>query len=214
MIRAARALYPPLIRALALVHGAALGLLSLVVAVEHHGAGAAAMLAQVLPLWARLSPALTPLGCALAAYRMRSTLLTLGTLGLHDGALALAALPLGGGIGGLTLAVPQRATSSAWVRGVDGWFHLGHAVPDLPGAGVVAIPAPIAWSVLLACLLAAPLGARRWTPGPLAVVIVASILGEAAIEWGGVFVLLASAAVRGTVGRVTLRYSQPRRGAV
>lgn len=187
MIRVARALYPPLVRALLLVHAAALGLLTLVVAVERQAAHAdfTLLFADVLPVWARLAPALTLLGGALAAYRMRRTLLTLGTLGLGEGALAVAALPLGVLVGTLALRVPARAAASSWSRGVGGWFHLGQAVPDVAGGVVTALPSPVAWSILAASLLAAPLGARRWATGPLAVVTVASVLAEAATPWGG-----------------------------
>lgn len=206
MIRVARALYPPLVRALTLVHAAALGLLTLVVAVERQAANSdfTALFADVPPVWARLAASLTLLGSALAAYRMRRTLLTLGTLGLNEGALALAALPLGALIGALALRVPGRAAASSWSRGVGGWFHLGHAVPDVPGGVVTALPTPIAWSILAACLLAAPLGARRWATGPLAVVTVASVLAEAAIPGGGAVVLglgLAGGALVGTLVR-------------
>lgn len=210
MIRVARALWPPLVRGLLLVHLGALGLLCLVVSVERQAAHASAegLFTDVLGLWGRLVAALTLLGCALAAARARRTLLTLGTLGLGAGAMARVALPLGALLGAAALLVPGRSATSDWERAIGGWLHRGQPVPDVLGGVVTSAPAAVAWPVLLACCLAAPLGARQWAAGPLALLVVANILADAAAPGGGAAVLFL-----GAVLVVVGGYSQPRMGA-
>lgn len=196
MIRTLRVLLPALVRGLALVHLGALGLLALVITVERQAGGGdtAGWLGDVLQPWARLCPALTLLGAALARARMRGTLLVLGSVGLPGVALPAAAVPLGAAVGALGLLVPARGAGSAWSRGLGGWFHLGHAVPDVPGGVVSPAGAALAWPLLAACVVAAPLGARPWTAGPLATTVGASILADAAWPGGGVVVLLLASA--------------------
>lgn len=210
MIRTLRVLVPALVRGLALVHLGALGLLALVISVERQAGGGdpVGWLGDVLVPWARLCPALTLLGAALARARAKGTLLVLGSVGLPGAALPAVAVPLGAVIGALGLLVPARGAGSAWSRGLGGWFHLGHAVPDLPGGVVSPAVVALAWPLLAACVVAAPLGARAWAPGPLAVTVGASILADAAWPGGGVLVLLFAAAVAAVVGA---RGGQPAR---
>jgi len=197
VIRTLRVLVPALVRGLALVHLGALGLLALVISVERQAGGGdtAGWLGDVLQPWSRLCPALTLLGAALARARMKSTLLVLGSVGLPTAALPAVAVPLGAAIGALGLLVPARGAGSAWSRGLGGWLHHGHPVPDLPGGVVSPAVVTLAWPLLAACVVAAPLGARAWAPGPLAVVVGASILADAAWPGGGVAVLLAASVV-------------------
>ncbi len=215
-MRTLRVLLPPLVRGLCLVHLGALGLLVLVISVERQaGGGGPSWTSDVLLPWARLCPALTLLGAGLARARMRGTLLVLGSVGLPSAALPAAAGPLGAAVGVLGMLVPSPSSSGDWSRGVGGWFHHGHAVPDLPGGVVSPFAATLPWTVLAACVVAAPLGARPWSAGPLAVVVGTSILGDAAWPGGGVAVLLAVSLAALVHDAVVARrhHSQPRMGA-
>lgn len=207
-LRRARALVPPAVRGLALVHLGALGVIGLAIAVERAAAGAsmdAAAGRQAVVLWARLAPALTLLGAALAWARTAAVRLALGSFGLREPAMRAATLPLGVVIAGLALAVPSDGAPSAWVRGAGGWYHLGVALPDTLGGVVTPLPARWAWSTAAACVLAGPAGARAWRPAPLAAVAIAAVLADAVLPWGGAALLLLAAVPR---------YSQVRRGAV
>lgn len=206
MIRAARAWYPPVLRAAALVHLGALGVIGFAVSVERAAAGGAldaAAARQALIVWARLAPALTLLGAALAWSRTARLRLALASFGLGGGRLRAAMLPVGIAVAALALCVPAEGAPSAWVRGAGGWYHLGAPLPDVLGGTVTPLPVRWAWGTAAACVLAAPAGARGWRAAPLAAVALAAVLAEA-LQPGGAAVALG----------LTALYSQVRRGAV
>ena len=192
MSRLARVLYAPLLAASLTVHGAALLLLGFAVAIERGGRGVdlAALPLEVALVWARLAPALTLLATALCWFRMRGARLALGTFGARPRLLTAGCLPAGVIPGLLALFLPQTLSPSAWVRGQGGWFHLGAAIPDLPGGVVQALPPERPWPLLLACVLAAPVGAATWSAPLLACVTVGALLADAATPGGGAGVLV------------------------
>lgn len=186
----ARVTVPPFLRAALLVHGAAVGLLVLVVSVEQANARSAQPLGrEVMMLWARLAPVLSVLASALGWARMHKALLALGTLGCGEGRVRWGSLLPGLLAGVIALAVPAQGTPSAWIRGEGGWFHLGRAIPDVVGGVVGVLPGSWAWPVAGACVLGAALGARTWRAGALATVVVGSLLGDGLVDSGGLGVM-------------------------
>ncbi|MSP54287.1 MAG: hypothetical protein EXR69_01570 [Myxococcales bacterium] len=187
----ARVALPPFLSAALLVHGAAVGLLVLVLTVEQANSGSGQRLGrEVIVLWARLAPAVSMLGGALAWARMPKVLLGLGSLGCGPGLVRWAAIVPGFVAALLVLAVPAQGAPSAWLRGEGGWFHLGRAIPDAVGGVVGAAEGVWAWPVAGACLLGAVLGARAWGAGALGVVVVGSLLADGFFDGGGLGVMV------------------------
>lgn len=202
----ARVLGPPLLRANLLVHGTALGLLAFVTSIERAAMSAGSIHAvewrEAVVLWARLAPALTLLGTALAWSRMHKARLALATFGQSANPLRGGTAVAGALVGALVLTVPAQGAPSAWVRGSGGWFHLGEAVPDVLGGVVTPVATSLAFGIAVGCVLAAPAGARAWRSGPLAIVTVAVILLDTLRPGLGALLL------------ALLCYSQSREGAV
>ena len=208
----ARVLGPPLLRANLLVHGTALGLLAFVTSIERAAMSAGTLHSvewraggewrEAVVLWARLAPALTLLGTALAWSRMHNARLALATFGQSANPLRWGTAVAGGLVGALVLTVPAQGMPSAWVRGAGGWFHLGDAVPDVLGGAVTPLGTPFALGIAVGCVLAAPAGARTWTTGGLAAATVAVILLDTLKPGLGAALL------------ALLCYSQSREGAV
>lgn len=182
------------------VHLAGLAVLALAVAVEAAGLGPgelAAHLVDRLPgLWSRIASALTLLGAALGAGRMRGdgTLLGLSSLGVSNLRIVTAAALFGlapGVLGAWVGPARPALQPPAWVRGDGGWLGAdGQVVADVPGGSVTPRAPPGGASPVRVPVGAAAAGigaAAGLSLGAVPVLVLASAwtVGEALLEPGG-----------------------------
>lgn len=182
------------------VHLAGLAVLALAVAVEAAGLGPgelAGRLAERLPgLWSRIASALTLLGAALGAGRMRGdgTLLGLSSLGVSRARIVTAAALLGlaPGVMGAWVGPARPALQPpTWVRGEGGWLGAdGQVVADVAGGAVTPRAPPDGASPVRVPVSAAAAGvgaAAGLAVGAVPVLVLASAwtVGEALLEPGG-----------------------------
>lgn len=182
------------------VHLAGLAVLTLAVAVEAAGLGPGELVARLgdrLPgLWSRIASALTLLGAALGAGRMRGdgTLLGLSSLGVSGARIVVAAGILGlvPGLAGAWVGPARPALAPpAWVRGEGGWLGAaGQVVADEPGGKVTPREPPGGGSPTRIPVGAAAAGVGAaaglaWGAVPVLVLASAWTVGEALLEPGG-----------------------------